>query len=160
MGKLTAVAVRSSKAVAGKRKKLTDGGGLYLLVTPKGHRYWRYDYRYAGVRKTLSLGIYPEVELKEARLAHANARAHLANNIDPSQLKQLHKSAVLSAAVSTFESVALDWFERKLADKSDSYRVRTLRILRKDLFPYLRNRPIAEIAASELLVVERQLDPR
>ena len=160
MGKLTAVAVRSSRAVAGKRKKLTDGGGLYLLVTSKGHRYWRYDYRYAGVRKTLSLGIYPEVELKEARFAHANARADLANNVDPSQLKQLHKSAVLSAAASTFESVALDWFERKLADKSDSYRVRTLRILKKDLFPYLRNRPIAEIAASELLVVLRRIENR
>ena len=67
---------------------------------------------------------------------------------------------MLSAAVSTFESVALDWFERKLADKSDSYRVRTLRILRKDLFPYLRNRPIAEIAASELLVVLRRIENR
>ena len=96
MGKLTAVAVRSSRAVAGKRKKLTDGGGLYLLVTSKGHRYWRYDYLYAGVRKTLSLGIYPEVELKEARLAHANARADLANNVDPSQLKQLHSWHVLA----------------------------------------------------------------
>ena len=160
MGKLTAVAVRASKAVAGKRKKLSDGGGLYLLVTPKGSRYWRYDYRLGGARKTLSLGTYPEVELKEARLAHAKARADLSKNLDPSQLKQLNKHALLNAAQKTFEVVALDWFERRLADKSASYRVRTLRILEKDLLPFLKHRPISEISAPELLVVLRRIENR
>lgn len=160
MGRLTATAVRSSKAPQGKPRKLSDGGGLYLLVTPGGGRYWRYDYRFAGVRKTLSIGIYPEVELREARLAHADARADLANNFDPSQRKQLRRNAISTAATTTFESVALDWFERKLGDKSESYRVRTLRILEKDLFPYLRNRPIAEIAPSELLAALRRIEDR
>lgn len=160
MGRLTLTAVRSSKARQGKPRKLSDGGGLYLLVTPGGGRYWRYDYRFAGVRKTLSIGIYPEVELREARLAHADARADLANNFDPSQRKQLRRNAISTAATTTFESVALDWFERKLGDKSESYRVRTLRILEKDLFPYLRNRPIAEIAPSELLAALRRIEDR
>ena len=44
MGKLTAVAVKAAKTMTDESKKLSDGGGLYLLVKPKGGRYWRYDY--------------------------------------------------------------------------------------------------------------------
>jgi hypothetical protein len=40
-----------------KQYKLTDERGLYLLVTPQGHRHWRLNYRFAGKSKTLSLGV-------------------------------------------------------------------------------------------------------
>ena len=69
MHKLTATAVKNAKPGT-KSRKLSDGGGLYLLVDTKGSKLWRYDYRFAGKRKTLALGIYPEVSLKEAREAH------------------------------------------------------------------------------------------
>ena len=83
MAKLTATAVRNAGAAA-KSYKLADGGGLYLFVNTKGARYWRYDYRFAGARKTLAIGVYPEVSLKEARERHAGAREMQANNLDPS----------------------------------------------------------------------------
>lgn len=64
--KLTEIAISQAKP-SEKPCKLTDGGGMYLLVDTKGGKYWRLDYRFAEKRKTLALGIYPEQSLKEAR---------------------------------------------------------------------------------------------
>jgi hypothetical protein len=65
-------------------RKFSFGGSLNLFVTPKGGRYWRYCYRYGGKRKTLSLGIYPEVPVDRARSRHLEARQLLAAGVDPS----------------------------------------------------------------------------
>lgn len=68
--------------------KLTDGGGLYLLVAPTGGRYWRYNYRFGGKNKTLALGVYPDVPLAKARARHQLARQQLADGIDPCAMKR------------------------------------------------------------------------
>jgi len=68
-------------------RKISDGGGLYLLVTPKGGRCWRYAYRFGQKQKLLALGTYPEVPLERARSRHAFARNLLAHGLDPSALK-------------------------------------------------------------------------
>jgi hypothetical protein len=65
-------------------RKISFGGSLNLVVTPKGGRYWRYCYRYGGKRRTLSLGIYPEVPIARARSRHLAARQLLAAGVDPS----------------------------------------------------------------------------
>ena len=77
MGKLSATAVQQAKGQA-KPVKLSDGGGMYLRVNPSGSKYWRYNYRYAGKRKTLALGVYPDTSLADARKAHQKAREILA----------------------------------------------------------------------------------
>ena len=77
MGKLTALQVKLAKPKE-RQDKLTDGEGLYLLVMPNGSKYWRYDYRYRDKRKTLPLGVYPNVSLSDARNLHAEARQMLA----------------------------------------------------------------------------------
>ena len=136
MGKLTAAAVCNA-VPSNKRKKLSDGEGLYLLITPKGGCYWRYDYRYGGRRRTLALGVYPRVGLKDARMAHCRARMELADGLDPSARKKLLKQQIYQESLSTFEAISREWFERKIADKSDSYRSRTLRMMEKDLSPIL-----------------------
>ena len=136
MAKLTATGVRNAGAAA-KSYKLADGGGLYLFVNTKGARYWRYDYRFAGARKTLALGVYPEVSLKDARERHAGAREMLANNLDPSAQKKLQKLHANEESNNTFAAVADEWRERHLAEKSQSYRVRSERILRKISIPPL-----------------------
>jgi len=83
---LTETEVRAIKPLRYLRK-VTDGGGLYLLVTPKGGRWWRYAYRFAQKHKALALGTYPEVPLERARSRHEFARNLLAHGLDPSALK-------------------------------------------------------------------------
>ena len=76
-----------AEAIGALPRKVSDGGGLYLLVTPKGGRWWRYAYRFARKYKTLSLGIYPYVPLERARSRHEFARHLLSHGFDPSALK-------------------------------------------------------------------------
>ncbi len=80
-------------------RKLVDGAGLHLLIMPNDHRYWRYQYRFEGLQKTLALGVYPRVSLEVARGRHRFARRLLADGIDPSTLKRtLGKQAFATAA--------------------------------------------------------------
>jgi diguanylate cyclase (GGDEF)-like protein/PAS domain S-box-containing protein len=75
-----------------KTIKLSDGGGMYLLVRPDGSRYWRLDYRFGGKRKTLALGVYPHVSLGEARKKRQAAKSLLAEGQDPSAVRKAHKT--------------------------------------------------------------------
>ena len=88
---LTDTAVRNAKR-RGKPQKLSDGGGLHLLVNPDGARYWRVAYRYQGRQKTLALGVYPIVSLADARDARDAAKRLLARDIDPSEAKKRYRS--------------------------------------------------------------------
>ena len=89
---LTDTRIRSAKP-AERAYKLSDGGGMYLLVMPDGARYWRMDYRFAGKRRTLALGVYPSVTLSSARTRREEARALLAGHRDPSAAKKANKRA-------------------------------------------------------------------
>src|SRR6476660_5327532 len=84
---LTDTRIRNAKPKA-TAYKLSDGGGMYLLVMPDGARYWRLDYRYAGKRRTLALGVYPTVTLASARERREKARVLLAEEVDPSAVKK------------------------------------------------------------------------
>ena len=90
---LTDVKVRNVKP-GSKQAKLSDGGGMYLLVTPKGGKCWRLKYRFGGKEKTLALGVYPEVTLADARQRREDARKLLANGSDPNEVKKAQKSAI------------------------------------------------------------------
>ena len=156
---LTATAVRQALPKA-KAYKLSDSHGLFLLVNPKGAKYWRYKYRYGGKEKTLALGVFPEVSLKDARVAHQEARAKLDKGLDPGQERRIEKFTRNLAAADSFEAVALEWFGKVMPDKSESYRVRTRRILEKDLFPVLGQRPVGAIKPPEMLAALRRIEAR
>ena len=96
--KLTGTKVAEAKP-ADRERKLSDGGGLYLLVKPNGTKAWRYKYRFNGRELTLALGVYPEVSLKQARQRHQAAREMLANGVDPNQDKRDRRLAALDAAL-------------------------------------------------------------
>jgi hypothetical protein len=83
---LTEEQIQAIKPVRYERR-VTDGQGLYLLVTPKGNLHWRFRYRFAGKCKTLALGSYPVVTLDWARSRHQSFRDLLAHGVDPSALK-------------------------------------------------------------------------
>ncbi|OZA13265.1 MAG: diguanylate cyclase, partial [Hydrogenophilales bacterium 17-62-8] len=87
---LTVSVIRNARP-ASKPLKLADGGGMYLLLKPAGSRYWRLDYRFEGKRKTLALGVYPDVSLKQARARRQAAKALLAQGLDPAAVRKAEK---------------------------------------------------------------------
>ena len=95
---LTDTRIRNAKPNA-KPYKLSDGGGMYLLVKPDGGRYWRLDYRFAGKRRTLALGVYPTVTLSDARAGRQEAQRLLVQNIDPGAAKKANKRATMECAL-------------------------------------------------------------
>ncbi|SFM28341.1 protein of unknown function [Ectothiorhodospira mobilis] len=102
---LTDTAIRNAKP-ADKARKQFDGGGLYLEVAPSGGKWWRLKYRYGGKEKRLSLGVYPDVPLKDARERRDEARKLLANDIDPSEHRQAQKAAKEDRVANSFEAGA------------------------------------------------------
>ncbi len=94
-----------------KPYKLADEKGLYLLVAPNGGCYWWMDYRANGKRKTLALGVYSDVSLKDAREKRDEARKLLANGTDPGETRKAQKAARAEDA-NTFEVVAREWFAK------------------------------------------------
>src|SRR5262249_39705354 len=102
---LTEVRVRTAKGRA-TPYKLSDGGGLYLLVRPDGARYWRMDYRWHGKRRTLALGVYSSVTLSEARAGRDVAKKQLASGIDPSAQRRRDKNTLKAASATTFRLVS------------------------------------------------------
>ncbi len=149
--RLTDIQCKSAK-FPGKPAKLTDGQGLYLLVTATG-KLWRYDYRFAGKRKTASFGAYPSVSLAEARRKHAEARAKVHDSVDPMTERKAAKLARTEAALDTFETVAREWFTDVSRRWSKSTSDKTIRRLERDAFPKLGTRPIKEIAPREVQAV-------
>jgi integrase len=154
---LTDIAVRKAKP-ADKPQKLTDGAGLYLLLNPNGSRWWRYDYRFAGKRKTLSMGTYPDTGLADARGKRDEARKLLAAGVDPGEHRKAEKAAGEERAANSFEIVAREWMARQTW--VDSYRVKVAARMVGDVYPYIGGRPVAELSAPEFLRVARRLEER
>ena len=146
-------------AGAAAGEKHTDGQGLYLLVKATG-KYWRMNYRFAGKQKTLAIGVYPAVTLAKARQRRDKARELLADGIDPSKTKQVEKQAQVAAATNTFELVAQEFHQTKLDAWSASYAEKWLRLIAKDLFPYLGSLPLPTITAPLLLDAIRRVEKR
>lgn len=154
-------------------KRLTDGGGLYLLAYVKGGSHgWRLDYTIAGRRKTISLGTYPETGLALARKKAAAARSLIAEGIDPSQARRDERAraervrdAMFRAAEGlpepeSFEAIAREWFETRRDQWSAGYADKVIARLEADVFPFIGRRPVDEIAPPELLELLRRVESR
>lgn len=156
---LTALQVKTAKG-AGKPVKLSDGGGLYLLVQPNGAKYWRLAYRFAGKQKTLALGVYPDVSLATARERRDGSRKLLAADIDPSENKKATKAAGERKAANSFEVVAREWHGKFSPSWAVTHSSKIIRRLEMEVFPWLGARPISEISATELLTCIRRIEAR
>jgi len=156
---LTDIKVKTAKPMD-KAYKLTDGGGMYLLVKPNGSKYWRLKYRFVGKEKMLSIGVYPDVSLADARQKRDEARKVLAAGGDPGEVKKADKLAQKLSTENTFEAIAREWHKQKADRWSLRYRDEIIDTFEKDIFPYLGRRPIAEIKPMELLETLRRLEKR
>jgi integrase len=158
-------------------KRFNDGDGLYLLPFVKGGSHgWRFDYTFAGKRKTLSLGTYPDTGLKLAREKAASMREQLAAGVDPSAARQESKAAQAEASaratqeadreaaglapVGSFEQVAREWFAKRRGDWAPSYGDKLIRRLEVDVFPWIGREPVASIKPPALLQVLRRIEAR
>ena len=168
---LTDTAIR--KATPGpKTRKLSDGKGLYLELSPAGGRWWRLKYRIAGVEKRISLGTYPETSLKAAREKMEEARALVAQGIDPSQARkaakqeaahqdeQAQREAQGLPLHGSFESVAREWFDTRKEEWATTYAKKIFRRLEADVFPWLGKLPVPNITPPMVLDMLRKAENR
>jgi len=156
---LTDIVVRNVKPDNSKTLRLKDDRGLYLEVSPAGGKWWRLRYWMAGKENRLSLGVYPEVSLKDARERRDEARRLIANGVDPSQVRKgLH--AETQADQETFQLIAEEWFTKFEHTWAKNTAETIISRLRKDIFPYIGTRAIREITAPELLAVIRRIESR
>lgn len=156
---LSDTAIRNAKPVD-KPRKLADGGGLYIEVAPSGGKWWRFKYRFEGKEKRLSLGVYPDVGLKDAREKHAEARKLLAAGVDPSANKKAAKAAQGERAANSFEIVAREWFDKHAPNWKENHSSKIIRRLEVDIFPWLGACPVGEITAPDLLAAIRRIESR
>ena len=153
---LTDTAIKNAKP-QNKSYKLADEKSMYLLVNPNGSKYFRLKYRFAGKEKLLPIGVYPDTTLKMAREDRDNARALLAKGIDPMLDRKIKK---IANTENCFKAIALEWYGKHLASKSENYKNRVINMLERDLFPWLGDRVISEIKPSELLIALRRIESR
>lgn len=154
---LSDLAIKTAKPGA-KPIRMSDSGGLYLEVAPSGGKLWRLKYRFGGKEKRLALGKYPEVGLKDARARRDEARKLLANEVDPGENRKQQKAAKAERAANSFEAVAREWIAKNTPTWATSHTSKIVRRLEMYVFPWLGGRPIAEIAAPELLAMARRIE--
>jgi integrase len=151
--------VKPKNKDASAGEKHADSGGMYLLVKPTG-KYWRMDYRFAGQRKTLALGVYPEVSLAKARKRREEAKERLADGVDPATVKRQEKRAKAIAAANTFEAVARDWLDKTASDRAGSTQGKVATWLEKNVFPAIGRLPISTIKPRDVLEAVRKIEQR
>lgn len=155
--KLTAIAIKNAKPKS-KIYKLADSRGLCLEVTPSGSKRWRYRFRFGNKEQMISLGLYPEVSLLEAREKHQAARTLLSKGIHPSEVRSKEKEEQLG--LESFESVAREWFERNKHTWTSNHAFQILRRLELNIFPWLGKSNISKITPPELLKHLRRIESR
>lgn len=156
---LTDIALKAAKP-ADKTQRLFDGGGLYLEISTAGGKWWRFKYRFDGKEKRLSLGVYPDVSLKDARERRDDMRRLVANGVDPGVNRKIQKAAKLERSANSFETIAREWYAKHSPGWAETHSSKIIRRLEKDVFPWIGGRPISEITAQELLTVLRRIEGR
>ena len=156
---LTDTAIRNAKPSA-KPAKLFDERGLFLIVTPTGGKWWRFRYKFDDKEKLLSLGVYPDVGLKDARQRRDEARKLLADGIDPGENRKAMKAVKQDRAANSFEVITREWYGKHAPNWAEHHGVRIIRRFERDIFPWIGGRPIADVTAPELLAVMRRIENR
>lgn len=156
---LSDAAVRTAKPKE-KPYKITDSGGLFLLVTPSGGKLWRFKYRFNGAEKLLALGVYPEIGLKQARERHNDAKKLLANGVDPSADKKRQALAATLSASNTFDSIAAEFIELKEREGLSQATLVKQKWFRSQMQAGIGDRPVAEIEPMEVLAALKIIEKR
>lgn len=156
---LTDPTVRNAKPGT-KPRKLFDERGLFLIVTPAGGKWWRFRYAFGGKEKLLALGTYPDVSLASARQKRDEARTLLAAGTDPGEQRKAAKATRAGLAANTFEAIGREWYAKTAPALASNTKGKLLRFLETDVFPWIGARPIASLAAADLIGVIERIERR
>lgn len=156
---LTDAHIRNVKPLE-KPQKLTDGGGLFLMVTPQGSKLWRLAYRFAGKQKTLALGAYPAVSLEKAREARGATKKLLAEGTDPADAKRIEKRQRKLANENTFQTIAEEWLGKLRREGRAAKTLEKTEWLLGFAYPLIGRRPLTAISSAEILDVLRRVENR
>jgi integrase len=154
---LTDIKVRAAKAKE-KAYKLSDSGGLFLLINPAGSKYWRLKYRSHGKEKLLAIGVYPEISLAEAREKRDQAKKQIANGIDPGDFKKTSKYIIRKSEEGSLEYIAREWHIKNKHRWSPNHGALIIRRLELYIFPWLGSCQISEISPPQLLEALRRVE--
>ncbi len=163
---LTDAACKNARCPEGRpRERYSDSGGLYLEVQPpaasgRSAKHWRWKYYLGGKEKRLSLGVYPDVTLAEARKARDKARELLKSGTDPVQARADARLAKLATLETNFEAVGRAWFEHWRGPRSKRHADYVLRRLELDVFPVIGKKPVVDITAPILLAMAKKIEAR
>jgi len=149
-----------------KEYKLFDGGGLYLTITSKGKKWWRLKYRFQNKEKRISLGVYPEVSLSNARRKREELKSKIANGIDPAEKRQetkkINKELELKKE-NTFKNISQLWHKSYKDQVSEAYHNKLERALERHLYKTytlsdgstlsIKNKPIDEITRRDIIAI-------
>ncbi len=147
--------IRAAKPKA-KLYKIADERGLVMLVMPNGSKLWRFRYRFDGKEQMLSLGVYPDITLADARERREEMRRKLAHGQDPAVQRRIEQIA----KADTFEAVAREWYQKFSGQWVPMHAKKVWARMEKDVLPWLGTRPIADITAPEVLTVARRIEGR
>ena len=142
------------------KNTLTDGQGLFLLVTPNGSKLWRFNYYKPNSKKRteMSLGTFPNVSLQDASIKRAECRELLAKGIDPQDHREQQQQAQQAELLNTYEAVAWAWFEYRKSKRnfSEGYQKDVESLIRRNLLPHFGHLPISQITAPMALKAFKQ----
>ena len=155
---LTNTAIRNAKPGL-KPLRMFDEKGLYLEVSPKGGKWWRFKYRFAGKEKRISLGVYPDVSLADARERRDAARKLLAQGVDPGAARKEEQALAVEDAL-TFGVVALEWYEKQRPGWTESTAYNIMRRLERELLPPFGTIPIKLVAPKNILAAIAKIEDR
>ena len=168
---------------------VSDGGGLFIEVTPKGGKIWRLRYRLAGKQEKATLGDYPTYSLVEARAWRDACKALAGRSVSPMAIKrgdpipedaspavrelaqafirdwcqaarEKSKAKEEAARLSdTVEAFAWRWY-REIAEPNNSNPRNIKRILEKDVIPAIGDKSVGEVTVPDVLAITDQVKAR
>ena len=159
---LTATKIKNAKP-KDKKYKLSDGQGLFLLISPNGSKQWKFKYRFLNKEKEYSIGLYPDISLVKARETREKLREQVAQGINVAEQKQIVKREKLkkeNMIKNTFYKVAQEWHKNYETEVSENYHLKLQRALENYIYPYIRNKAIEDITRLDIIEILKALKNR
>ncbi len=128
-----------------KDNHIADGGGLYLIVTAKGGKLWRYHFSHQNKKYRLPLGKYPSLSLKEARELHKEVQSKKAKGINPIEERRAKKQQNQKEQKNSFKEVAEEFFKKRSTEIVPTTLKKQVNAMQKDFYPIIGNKSIDKI---------------